>query len=249
MSIPDHHEKQRFPQASGDVFNGRRIRRLRCAWGNAEALVQGLLLTVYPYDGSGMLATKFSYQPWKDSRQSHLSESLASYDDAEVTIIYETNSPTINLISESFSPFTETHSGWHEDVYWSNGDPVPESDSPKITEAGLVYSRTYHRTQSLPQSAFTDIGLVNGAQITGKVIPVQFPADTLLYTGPNVTHSLISNGIMGFNAKYNFLAVNRGGDGWNGHWRSDEGLFMTIKNRANGNPITMPQGELGFMNV
>ena len=252
-------EIQGFPRGSGDLMQGKRIRRLRCAWADHAALIDELYLTQYPYDNSGALATKYSFEPWKDSKQKNSSSTTANYDDAQVTIIYETDPPLgESLVVEKYSPFSITHRGVGDAIQWEDKHKVGEGDAPVFIENGLEYSVTFYRASSVPVNTFEQAGLINSNVVTGAVLPLIFGVNTLKYEGANVLFNQLSFGNNGYTIQYKFKAVYRqdGNDvpgtplGWNGHWRSDTAQYEKIyKQQLPFDPVTqikLPEGVFNF---
>jgi hypothetical protein len=247
----DHFEVQDFPRGTISLNANQRIRRLRCAWSDIDALFNELFLSAYPYDTSGVVATRFSFKPWDKSRQSLSASPTASYDDAEVTVVYDSNVGGASLVSEVWRPFSIKQRAWHWALAWENniGASVPESDAPIAMETGLSLTVTYYRVTTIPPTAITQMGLINSLPVITPVTGLVFPTHTLFYEGPGQSHTVLNTGVTGSTLAYNFKAVYRekGGIplGWNGHWRSEKGEWQTIFERG-GNQVKRPEGNIAF---
>lgn len=246
------YEIERYPREEGNVFEGGRcVRKLKCAWTSRYDLVNELMETYWPYaSGSSLpVAHEYAIEPFPKSRMGG-SGSLASYDDALVTIVYDTKVYLFNgySISEEIVPLEEVNR-YGGDVCWSDGSHLRDGEAPTHHEAGFRYIFTYHRLYPYQVSGdwYTYTGYVNGATMVAAVLERTFATDTMLYRGPTLRHSIMP-GVMTptVSASLRFDYMYRGGYGWQGVWRGSKGQYERCYTPAGVQILQYPRGAFMF---
>ncbi len=250
----DFWEVSRFPKRTDEVVSMTGIRRVRCAWDDAETLKNEMLSPVagnniwpWPYHGaSGATVVGVAIEPFPGVRVAQSADipgivDLSSYEWALLTIKYSTAGPVgLNLWSERLTPFLESQRMTHEGLNWENVaymTPLTAQEAPHKLHAGLNYDLTRHKLASIPNNLQDLIGFCNANTYQLRVLTtITFGRETLLYRGSSLSSSssTLYDVTMHFTYKLNNNA------GWNGHWRMETGQYERIFDNQGGIVRTVP---------
>ncbi len=205
--------------------------KLRCAWTNRHLLVADVCgqRLAWPKGAAGLVpkAATASIEPVLtpgDPNSSDQQELI--YGQALVTINYTT--AIVDVVSESIEPYTEFITLDHRNFRWGSGSgtPLREEESPGRLVRGINFVRNeLDKTGTLDYTLLSLIGAVNAAPVTGSIINMTFPANTLLYAPPSISYKKDSTGTVKFDLTKKFTYQQAG---WNAYFRPSVGAFQRI---------------------
>jgi hypothetical protein len=190
----------------------------------------GVTRTYWPYGDfvNQPYATKIGIKPFSGpySRNGQ----AMTYNTAILTVTYEKRPDTEpeDLLSESIEPTAEFLTLDHKRFRWTDedGDILEEREAPGKLIRGLIISRTYYKIQSpLPAILLSAVGTVNHDAYTSSILGLTFPAETLLYTPPNLSRTITTDGSDGWDMTVKFMYK---AEGWNKFWRAKSQQFERI---------------------
>lgn len=201
---------------------------LRCLWGVRHDLVDDLLSNarVWPHGGlvNPPTANKAVINPFPTGKTS-TGQSI-NYDHAVITVTY--NHESRDLESDSLEPTAEFITQDHRRFRWgaSNGDPLAQAEAPGKLRRGLNLVRTqFQVTPPLSAQLLTAVGGVNNAPYTSTPLGMTFAIGTLLFTPPNLSITIKTDGSDGFTVAMKFMYRP---ETWNKYWRSKTEAYEAI---------------------
>ncbi len=217
-------------------------RNIKCAWAQRLELCrrivggnQGALRFIpwrYP-EFRAAFATSASPKPFGSKIQKPaggMSQSVAMYDWAEITIEYEVpdspedvgplGSSAPAYAEEQFSPYVEFMQAPSRALYWGDGTKVATKDIPGRMVSGIEWSITYNEMKKVPTAAFELGGHVNNRMINCDAGDLNFATETLLFGGPRLSRSKMTDGSQCWRATFTFSYKP---EGWNQFYKTAGG--------------------------
>lgn len=181
---------------------------------------------LYPYsDGpEGATARRAKVVPFGASTAAE-SSSYADYDYALIQIFHTTRGPqwdtTLGVhITERLYPAGQYKMVSRTNLRWEDGEEVEAGDEPRLDDTLYEYEVKYQRLLSVPTWVLTRPGVCNSNAVTGKVIRIEFAAQTLKYTGCTISVTWSLGRVKRYDVSANFLFK---ASTWNKFWRPDGG--------------------------
>lgn len=240
-----HEELSGSPIEDHDEEGFTAVRRLKCAWsdrfslakqlqGGTDSTGQYFVPARYPDRADARVVT-VKVEPFHNKSEAADGDSrIASYDDARLTVQYETprGGSTADdeetLVSESLAPIAEflTLPG---EYYWDSGAaqvlPLGESGTPGKLIRSIDWIYTRHKIVNPPAALLTQMGSVNSAVITSASLGWTFDPETLLFNPPSLRRVITTEGVRAWEAELTF-SYRR--SGWNKYWNPDTGQFDPV---------------------
>jgi len=156
---------------------------------------------------------------------------LIAYDEAIVTVNFTTEIK--DVASESIEPYTEFITLDHHNFAWGsgNGPMLKEEEAPGKLIRGINFVRTEYDQTTLAPELLSLMGHVNNAPITGSILALTFPTETLLYAPPVITYKQDSTNINKFEVVKKFTYSQ---NGWNVYFRGATNAYTAIYKRGSG---------------
>lgn len=226
---------------------------LRCAYENRHLLVANVCgqRREWPKGAAGAVPRAFtaSIVPvFSPSLTEPMTDNSVPYSEALVTINYTTEIK--DVASESIEPYTEFLTLDHRNFAWGsgNGPAITEEEAPGKLVRGINFVRTeYDVPAPLGAELLSLMGCVNSIPVTGSILGLTFPAQTLLYAPPVINYKNDSTNIIKFELVKKFT-YNQ--NGWNSYYRGATGLYTQIYKRGSSTPyLNYPVADLSLLFV
>jgi len=203
-------------------------RRVLVAWGDRVTFLEetdSYPNCCYPYgDGpSSALAYKAVVHPFSGMDGS---SGFATYEFALIQIFYSTRGPVWDtdlsvLMLEEMRQASQYGIVSKKNLKWaSDGAELGPNDEPRLDSPLYEYTISFSRLLALPAWVLTRPGIVNAGVVSGKQINLAFPAQTLRYTGCDISCVWSMARVARFNVTARYLVKL---SGWNKFWRTDGG--------------------------
>ena len=225
-------------------------RTLICPWSQRHTLLCDLISTqeLYPYNSPGVRARAVSgtAKPFGTLQLDAGGTNVTAYEKALVTVNYSTKSGDENdaqdLISESLEPNIEFLTCDHNEFCWgsASGDKLKENEAPGRQVRSLDYVFTIYNMPSIPAAVLGLCGCVNNAPVTAQLLGLTFPTETLLYTPPQLSRTITTDGTGGWQMQFRFSYRP---NGWNKYWRHKTQTWERIYLASGGTYYNYPLGD------
>ncbi len=202
-----HFEVDGYPRETQERHLFKAVRKLRCAWTDAQTLRADLLKAdtpyyghLYPYDtalNARCRSATVAPAPGKIS-QSGISVDMADYESAIVTANYSTpqpNDPQVwpghepeTYISESLASMTEFVTLGYKNFRWGSkaGNEIEPAQAPGLLIHGLQYRFTIYSQTTVDEAYLDFLGTVNESMVTANLLDLDFQPETLLFADLNM---------------------------------------------------------------
>ena len=220
---------------------------LRVPWANRYLLVNDLILNRRRWPTNvGLIANKCAIVPFLSEGNQGGEQSITYADFATVSVQYgpegseDTPDDPVDLVSEELEPTAEFQTLDYRKFSWLNIDgatslrDLKEDEAPGRLFRGFNLVRTIFHRATIPASVLTLPGTCNESSYTSGLLGLDFDAETLLFTPPQLSRTVTTDGVGRWTLQVRF-EVNP--NGWNKFWLPDEGRYAEIgvRNEANGN--------------
>jgi len=206
--------------------------QLRVPWAKRMNVVNDVLVFAkfYPNVACGAMASKCIIKPTMAKPSSSPTNGRINYQDALVTIHYDTNkiskfdqsSPETGsiLYSEEIGLTIDAQKLNPKNFCWGSsalGQRV--TDGPVRQMYSMTIKRTLYNMTSVPPAFFTLPGHTNNASYTSTILGVTFATETLLFYPGTVARTITTAGVKAFNVP---MTLAYRPDGWNKAWNPDK---------------------------
>ncbi len=212
--------------------------QLRCAWEDRHALVADICGNRLPWPkgaaGAVPTAATAAIVPVLTPGSPNAADGQeVIYGEALVTINYTTE--FVDVVSEAIEPTTEFLTLDYRYFRWGSGSGLPlrEEEAPGKLVRGINFVRNEIDKTSLPANLLSFIGHCNVAPVTGSILGLTFPAQTLLYAPPSINYKKDSSGAVKFDITKKFTFNEQT---WNKFFRPQVGVYQQIYAAGSATP-------------
>jgi|GEM_PF-4486499 len=188
--------------------------------------------------------------PMENSQSSAQNEHYLSYNDAVLTLEYNSNVAALNstgVVSETFDGVDLWQSLGHRNLMWNSGqvdDPTylkpDEQSTVQIATPKALYIREEKGVISIPSGCVSCIGHTNNTLVHADVLGINFPAGTLMYKKPRISRQFTTEGY----TRYRIIhTAEFDPQYWNKFLRKATGQFEYVYNE-NGEQFEYPTADL-----
>lgn len=260
--MPDFTEVDGWPRWEEGQNDFQGERKLLSAWDDAEQIADDI---VHGFDGFGEV---FPYKPSAGARarsarvegfgrsKPGTGSKIIAYDWAHILVTYRTHTGASERpvasgsgftggIIERFEPTPEMQVMDFEQFAWADRTPLRENEAPAVLRHGMNYVLTRTRQPNVDPTIFLPTGGVNATSYQLYTFGLTFPAETMLYNQPTITHNFNTrSGSSTFDTTWR-LSIKF--PGWNVYWRPEIGLYSRIVKKSNplSNVENYPLVEFG----
>lgn len=246
-----HYEMHGWPKEAGRLDRGfKGVRKIICDWGERATLADSLLLTEYPYLGTGALCRYITIQPL-GGIQAGGAAAEATYEKAVLTAEYTTYGPrfrsgTHTLLSEIIETSRESRQLNSKKLKWKDGTAVEDNERFPMLHAGFTYHLKYHNAISIPTSVLQYEGYLNATATTAYWFGLTFAARTLMYMGPRMSHFISSGGNNRYGITHTFVYRYNNGYGHNGYLRQSTMTYQPLYIKGTSTQLRLPEVVFNF---
>ena len=159
-------------------------------------------------------------------------QKLMQYEHALVTVQFVLDSQTPkgsgneDLISESIEPTAEFQTISPFGLVWeSDFSGLTPEEAPGILRRGLNFCLTRYNVPYVPTAILSLAGCCNAAPVACRYLGLTFPAETLLFSPPQMQQKISTEGASPWTLNFRFSFKPHG---WNKFWRSETGQWEAI---------------------
>jgi len=227
----DHSEIANWPRGKGSYYAVRYVRKLKCAWEDAESLVAEIFTwpnNVYPYPNARQCwAEDYSIDPLIGEQQDKepTDSRLAKYEFAIVTVEYGVKGPQgLKYATQHMTRQIANERAGISGLFYRHGGDLRalEGKLPMVNQQvqQLIYTLTYHKKLSVPPAWYNNMGRINAGIFCSFLGDFIWAPETVYYAGPVAEQTIWFDGVSYIQVSLQFIfQPNLDGDGnalgWN----------------------------------
>ncbi len=253
----EYWEIANYPLENARIGEFNAVRLVRCAYGDRLTLANDFLTPgtaefIYPYTSFTVaLARGVKIKPLRGGQQSDAEPAESgNYVQAVLQVTFSTVGPALyndtTLIDEDLVSGAKLYSTDAKGLHWGVGDdakPLEPAEAPPLVVAKGTYYLRYPRTTVIPDTVLTHPQKVNANAVTAYFLGLTFSAETLLYIGATIKHSVGTGGSRTYDIRhaFDYMAGDNGDGegqhGWNWPWRPKTHKFEQVFEGPDDTPV------------